>query len=459
LARPSQSKILIVDDDELLAEYLKVHLEGHGFADIRLCFDGNDVAAYTENEEFDLILLDLILPGISGREILEKLHRDDPGIPVIIITAQDKVDTAVDCMKAGAFDFLTKPVQENRLLPIVQHALRIRELQTKVELLETGAAEWKLKHPEAFREILTESDIMYTLFVNIEAISMSPKAVLITGESGTGKDLVAKAVHRLSGRKGDFVAVNVSGLDDSLFSDTLFGHTRGAYTGAEGVRKGLVEQAAEGTLFLDEIGDLEPGSQVKLLRLLQEGEFYPIGSDRPSHSRTRIVAATNADLRARLGAGTFRADLYYRLIAHHLELPPLRDRKGDQPLLIKHFVAEAATSLGREAPRVPEALLALLADYSFPGNIRELGAILYDAVGRSEGAEIGVAAVREYLRKQKIEKDFSPDERKFLTLKEVEENHIREALRLTEGNQSLAAKLLGISQSTLSRRSRNPAGT
>lgn len=459
--RPSQAKILIIDDDELLAEYLKTLLTGYGYRDIRLCYDGKNAEAYFE-EGCDLVLLDLLLPGIPGQEILDTLHKSRPEIPIVVVTAVDTVDTAVECMKAGAFDFLTKPIQENRLVPIVQHALMIRELQRKVDMLETGASDWQLKNPEAFQEILTESEIMHNLFVNIEAVSASPKAVLITGESGTGKELVARAVHRLSKRSGSFVAVNVSGLDETMFTDTLFGHTKGSFTGAEGERRGLVEKAAEGTLFLDEIGDLEAGAQVKLLRILQEGEYYPIGSDRPSQSRTRIVAATNADLYTRQKTGAFRADLYYRLITHHLEIPPLRDRTGDLPLLINHFINDAAAGMGRPVPSVPKELLTLLSSYAFPGNIRELQAMLYDAVGRSETKDLNLAAVRDFINKHEGKQEtlpkgtpgFYPPYRgieDFPSFKEVEDMCMREALRLSGGNQSRAAHLLGVSQSTLSR--------
>lgn len=459
--------ILIVDDDSLLAEYWKTLLGGYGYERVTVCTDSREVDSLFSHSEFDMVLLDLHLPYISGQSLLQKIHEEYPDIPIIIITVEDRVDTAVECMKAGAFDFMTKPVLETRLIPIVQHAAQIRELQQRVHLLEKQVHSWDLKHPEVFREIITGGEVMYTIFTYIEAIAGSPKAVLITGESGTGKELIARAIHKLSGKPGKFVPVNVSGLDDTMFSDTLFGHTKGAFTGAETLRKGLIEQAAEGTLFLDEIGDLEMSSQVKLLRLLQEEEFYPLGSDRPEKSRARIIAATNADLKAKQQEKTFRKDLYYRLMAHHIEIPPLRDRPEDFAPLIAHFVREASLQLSKPEPKIPKGLVSLLSAYSFPGNIRELQAMLYDAVSRCDSGSLGMGFFKDYLDRQtetlkKTEKNhfaevLSIDS--FPTLRAIEDHYIREALRLAGGNQSLAARLLGISQSTLSRRQRkDPSG-
>jgi DNA-binding NtrC family response regulator len=453
--------ILIVDDDSLLVEYWKTLLEGYGYEKVTLCTDSREVEVLFRKTEFDMVLLDLHMPNVSGQSLLPILRRDYPEMPVIIITALDKVDTAVECMKAGAFDFLTKPISENRLIPIVRHAARIRELQRKVSILENRAGSWEIKHPEAFSEIITTGGIMYTIFTYIEAIALSPKAVLISGESGTGKELIARAVHRIGGKPGKFVPVNVSGLDDTMFSDTLFGHTKGAFTGADSARKGLIEQAAGGTLFLDEIGDLEMMSQVKLLRLLQEEEFYPLGADKPEKLRARIITATNADLRAKQHDGLFRKDLYYRLMAHHIELPPLRDRLEDLPLLLLHFSAEAASQLGKKGQNPSPEVLKILSSYSFPGNIRELQAMVFDGVSRAETGVLSPEYIKNYLARQNRprEKTANPGITReiltpetFPTLKDVEDRYVDEALKLTGGNQSLAAKLLGVSQSTLSRR-------
>jgi DNA-binding NtrC family response regulator len=285
--------------------------------------------------------------------------------------------------------------------------------------------------------------------------------VLVTGESGTGKELIARVIHKVSGRPGRFVPVNVSGLDDTLFSDTLFGHVKGAFSGADSARKGFIEQAAEGTLFLDEIGDLELVSQIKLLRLLQEGEFYALGTDTPGRCSARIIAATNADLKAKQLDKSFRPDLYYRLMAHHIELPPLRDRPEDLALLIPHFAREAAGQLSKQPPEIPKDLVPLLSPYGFPGNIRELSSLLYDAVSRSDSGRLDIGFFREYIDKHgsDAESPAAPSlERQLFsggrlpTLQEAENMLIREALRVSGGNQSAAARLIGVSQSTLSRR-------
>jgi DNA-binding NtrC family response regulator len=458
---PFHPHILIVDDDSLLVEYWKSLLEGSGYEKVTICTDSREVEDLFQRTEFDVILLDLNMPYLSGQSLLPILHRGYPEVPIIIITALDKVDTAVECMKAGAFDFLTKPISESRRIPIVRHAAQIRELQRKVSLLEKQAGSWDIKHPEAFSEIITGGGIMYTIYTYIEAIALSPKAVLISGESGTGKELIARAVHRLGEKIGKFVPVNVSGLDDTMFSDTLFGHTKGAFTGADSVRKGLIEQASGGTLFLDEIGDLEIISQVKLLRLLQEEEFYPLGADKPQKSKTRIITATNADLKTKQQEGSFRKDLYYRLMVHHVELPPLRDRIEDLPLLLRHFAADASAQLGKKEQKLPQEILPLLSSYPFPGNIRELQAMVYDAVSRSDTGTISLGYIKDYIERQnppqkrKAEIDIQTEPltaESFPPLQAVEDHYIGEALKLAKGNQSIAAKLLGISQSTLSRR-------
>jgi DNA-binding NtrC family response regulator len=297
----------------------------------------------------------------------------------------------------------------------------------------------------------------------LESVAPSSKPILITGESGTGKELIAGAIHQLSRRDGDFIAVNVAGLDDTMFSDTLFGHVSGAYTGATGERSGLVETAAGGTLFLDEIGELGQGSQIKLLRLLQEGEYYPLGSDRVHASSARVIAATNSDLLSQQEAGRFRKDLYYRLMAHNIEVPPLRERFEDLPLLVDHFLEQGASELNQPKPSVSGELIGLLESYGFPGNVRELQSLLFDALATGSGGTLPLAPIRSYLAKHRqggdsIEVEPVDSESRFSyrgrfpTLKEVQDFLIQEALRKTGGNQSLAAKLLGVNQSTLSRR-------
>jgi len=315
----------------------------------------------------------------------------------------------------------------------------------------------RLKRPEAFAAVLTRSQNMLSVFLSLEAIAASSQPVLITGETGTGKDLLALVVHNLSGREGAFLAANVAGFDDSLFTDTLFGHKKGSFTGAVQDRKGLVEQAAEGTLFLDEIGELSVASQVKLLRLLEAREYFPIGSDSVKRSSARVVLATNRDLPALVGEGGFRKDLYYRLSTHRLEIPPLRARKEDIPLLADHFLAQAAAELGKKPPTPPPQLYTLLATYDFPGNIRELKSMVYDAVSRHRGGVLSLELFRERIGPgagppvQPAETPLAFADR-LPTLEQGVQMLIDEALQRSQGNQSIAAQLLGLSQQALSKR-------
>jgi DNA-binding NtrC family response regulator len=461
--KQKRAPVYLVDDEEVALALYKTILEHHGITDLLLFLDAVEVLPKISRTGCSLILLDLYMPHVSGQEILKQVKIDYPEIPVIVITADDAVDTAVDCMKLGAFDYLTKPVEKNRLWASVRHALDIVDLQWEVSHLSRGIKTGKLTNPEAFSEIITNSESMKAIFRYIEAVAVSPKPILVTGESGTGKELAAKVIHSVSQRKGPFVPVNVSGLDDTMFSDTLFGHTRGAYTGADSERKGLVEKASEGTLFLDEIGELAPNSQVKLLRLLQEQEYYPLGTDQVRSSTARVVAATNADLQDKQEQGTFRKDLFFRLMAHHFEIPPLRERFEDLPLLADHFLEQAAADLGKNKLTIPKELYILLETYLFPGNVRELQSLIFDAVSTQKGGAFSLAPIKDYLEKRRgsVSADLSAMSALqprisysgvFPTLQDVEDFFISEALEKSKGNQSLAAQLLGVNQSTLSRR-------
>jgi DNA-binding NtrC family response regulator len=305
---------------------------------------------------------------------------------------------------------------------------------------------------------------MTTIFQYVEVVAHSNQPVLITGETGVGKELIARAVHEASGVQGNFVPINVAGLDDVMFSDTLFGHRKGAFTGADKPRDGMITQASGGTLFLDEIGDLKESSQVKLLRLLQEREYYPIGSDMPKKSSARIIVATNRCPREMVSKGEFRKDLYYRLCTHHIEIPPLRDRVEDIPVLFDHFLGKAAASLDKKKPTPPPQAIPLLSSYAFPGNVRELEAMVHDAVARHRSGVLSLEGFKRIMGNSH-EADMGSfsitnrDAAAFLeempslpTLKEAEALLIGEALRRAEGNQGLAASFLGITRTALNKR-------
>ncbi len=320
-----------------------------------------------------------------------------------------------------------------------------------------------------FSDIITTDEKMLELFAMISALSHSRQPVLITGETGVGKELIAKAVHRASGVPGAFIAVNVAGLDDNTFSDTLFGHVRGAFTGAEKMRKGQCEQSVGGTLFLDEIGDLSPALQVKLLRLLQEGEFQPLGSDEIKRTDARIVAATHADLWELQREGKFRSDLNFRLRTHHITVPPLRDRIDDIPLLVNHFLNEASREFQKEAYATTE-IYQLLKQYAFPGNVRELRAMIFNAMGSYQSDTLSLDFFKYYIKRQ--EKNSTDLEylnindaslfsfaKKLPTIKEATEYLVIEAMKRSNGNQTIAAKILGISQPALSNRLKKMASS
>jgi DNA-binding NtrC family response regulator len=306
---------------------------------------------------------------------------------------------------------------------------------------------------------------MHSIFQYLESIAHSRQPILITGETGVGKELFAQAIHVLSELDGHWVVVNVAGLDDVMFSDTLFGHARGAFTGADRSRRGLIETANGGSLFLDEIGDLPQPSQVKLLRLLQNGEYMPLGEDRPRHSQAHIIAATNRDLWLLQRKGHFRKDLNFRLRTHHVHLPPLRERADDIPLLVDHFLVEAARELKKRKPTPPKELYTLLQTYAFPGNVRELRSMIFDAVSRHRAKVLSLEVFKEHMDRENggaggpVQPVADLDEaapfrgfQELPTIKEMTRMLIAEAMRRANGNQSIAARMLGISQPALSKR-------
>lgn len=442
--------ILVVDDEPEILVAVDTTLRMAGFDNVVTIADARDVIRQMEREIPCLILLDLNMPHINGGRLLKIIRKTWPRIPVLVLTGTIEVDTAVKCMKIGAMDYIVKPVEEERLVKAVRQALAWDD---------TGEGSPKplhqdlfaqIKNPKAFRHIITQDKQMHSIFHYVEAVAPSSQPVLIFGETGVGKELVGQCIHDLSRRSGQLVVVNVAGLDDNVFSDTLFGHVPGAFTGADKSRSGLIEQAAGGTLLLDEIGDLALSSQVKLLRLLQEGDYRPLGSDRTRHSDARIIASTNQDLWALEKKGVFRKDLIYRLSTHTLTLPPLRDRLVDLPLLLDRFICQAADELDKPVPDIPKTLIETMETYPFKGNIRELKSMVHDALSRYESGPI-TANLFKGLGETAGKSSGVPDE-SLPTLKEASATLVEKAMAKTGGNQSAAAKILGISQQALSKR-------
>jgi DNA-binding NtrC family response regulator len=454
--------ILLVDDEPAWLRSLRVALGRAGIDQVLQCQDSREVMDLLAREPVGLVLLDLNMPHLGGEDLLARIAAERPEVAVIVISGMNQVDTAVRCVKAGAFDYFVKTAEEDRLVGGVLRAIRMLELQRENRAMASRVLSGGLEHPEAFSAVITRDRAMLAIFAYVEAVARSPQPILVQGESGVGKELVARAAHALSGRRGPMLAVNVAGLDDAVFADTLFGHARGAFTGADQPRRGMIEEAADGTLFLDEIGDLSTASQVKLLRLLQEGEYFPLGSDRPRRLQARVIAATHADLAARQAAGTFRRDLYYRLVTHQVRIPPLRERRGDLPLLLDHFLDEAARSLDKRRPTVPRELLQLLGAYAFPGNIRELRAMVFDAVSQHRSHVLSTESFQQAMARAggapAAALAEGPPGRPFAdlahlpTIHDAVEQLVDEALARASGNQTIAARLLGITQSALSKR-------
>lgn len=461
--KTERPKVLLVDDEAQILLGHSLMLRAAGIDTITLK-DSRDVMHLLEKENVSVIVLDLTMPYISGFELLTNIKYGFPHISVIIMTATNEIDRAVECIRSGAIDYLVKPVEKGRFLSSINSAVELAALRNEISSLSRHILSDELENENAFSAIITKSKKIKSIFNYVEAIAKSRKPVCITGETGVGKELFARSIHDVSGLKGPFVAVNVAGLDDTMFSDTLFGHKKGAYTSADTDRKGLIVKASEGTLLLDEIGDLSELSQVKLLRLLEEDTYYPLGSDISEKSNARIIATTNKDLGHEASEERFRKDLYYRMSAHHIHIPPLRERVEDIPLLLSHFLTDAAESLNKKVPTVPVELVTLLSNYYYPGNIRELQTMVYDAVSQHRSGILLMDSYKNHIKNESSlsEKGISitsesPESAidisgRFPTLKDASDFLISEAMKRSYGNQGVAASMLGITRQALNKR-------
>jgi DNA-binding NtrC family response regulator len=458
--------VLVVDDEDYVRSSVGAALKSAGISDVASASDPIEAMEVLSSRDVGLVLLDLTMPIMAGEELLLRIREEQPGAAVVVITGNRDVEKAVECMRAGAADYLVKPVERERLVSTAKRVIEHQEL-----LRENEAIKDRLLSPQAgdrdpaFDEIATADPRMLQLMGYAVAIAKSSHPVLVTGETGVGKELFSRAVHELSGRKGQLVAINAAGLDDALFADLIFGHRKGAYTGADSDLEGLIDKARDGTLFLDEIGDLSQASQLKLLRVIETGEYFPLGSDLMRRGRSRFIVATNRDLDSEVAAGRFRRDLYYRLRAHCIRIPPLRERLGDLPLLVERFVAKASAELDKESPSVPAELYPLLRGHSFPGNVRELEAMVFEAVNASTGGELSLSTFREALgnvasSEKRSAQDTPPSgpitsfvfPNPLPSASELTELLFDEALKRADGNQSVAARLLGVSPQAVSKR-------
>ncbi|MEN6439221.1 MAG: sigma-54 dependent transcriptional regulator [Syntrophobacter sp.] len=443
-------RIMAVDDEHDFLESIRRGLFTAGYRDVSLVGDPMDAAAAFERGDiYDIALIDMTMPGLSGMELLGIIRNHSPGTECIMVTAVNETSVAVECMKMGARDYLTKPVSRDDLVLKLAHAY---ERKHPLDALETGDGELLpgLVNPQHFANIVTRSPKMLTILKQAECHAMSDVPVLITGESGTGKELLAKAVHAASPRsRFPFMPVNMASLSASLFDAEFFGHAKGAFTGAENDRAGYLECTNQGTLFLDEVGVLPLDLQGKLLRVLQEGEYIKIGTSRPRRTDVRCIAATNEDLEKMTARGLFRKDLYYRLKGAWLRVPPLRERPEDIPLLTARFLKELGAMSGGG---IDAEALSALTGYDFPGNIRELKAILHAAVNLAGDRGISRRFLPDHLASRKASHRPAPPGRDGASLADVERSHILKTYRQSGMNKAETARLLGIGINTLRRK-------
>ncbi|BFU94881.1 MAG: Transcriptional regulatory protein ZraR [Nitrospira sp.] len=447
--------VLVVDDDQDLRETISDLLKDRGHH-VTTAAGGTEALARLKEAEYAAVLTDLRMKGVEGLELLTEIKRLYPDIGVVLMTAFGSVETAVEAMKHGASDYLTKPVKKDELLRVIERVIREASLRREVGRLR------KEVHKEySFHQILGKSKPMLALFDLIKRVADSPTNILITGESGTGKELVAKAIHYNSDRKEmSFVPVNCAAIPDQLLESELFGHVRGAFTDAKMDKRGLFEEAQRGTLFLDEISELPLMLQAKLLRAIQEKEIRRVGATKPVDVDVRVIAATNLNLTEEVKAKRFRDDLYYRLNVIELKLPPLRDRREDIPLLVEAFLNKCGEARGKSVKGVGESALAMLIDYDWPGNVRELENVIERAVTLSRSDKIlpdDLPAAIQGSRGDRRVLDEAAE--KTLPLHEVEKEYIRKILEKTGGNKYRAAHLLGIDRKTLYRKLDEIAGT
>ena len=439
------AKILIVDDDASHRQMIQVVLSAEGY-EIHEAEDGETAISNITNRFYDLILMDIRMTGISGIDALKEIKQLSPGIPVVIMTAYASVTTAVDALKAGAYDYITKPLDIDELKLLVGKALRFHQLeQENLQLKE------RLDDRFDFSKIIGRSHSLQSVFETISLVAPSEATVLITGESGTGKELIANAIHQNSPRKNrPLIKVNCAALQETLLESELFGHEKGAFTGAVARKKGRFQLAHHSSIFLDEIAEMAPVTQAKILRVLQEREFEPVGATYTTKVDTRLIAATNKNLEEEIRAGRFREDLYYRLNVVRVDVPPLRNRQDDIPLLADFFLKSYAEKNRKLLKGFTPRAVDLMMRHEWPGNVRELENVVERAVIMSRGEMITPMEFPEVLKGLDDEiMESSVNLEPGRSLKEVEKSMILRTLEETGGNRTHAANILGISRRTL----------
>lgn len=443
-------RVLVVDDDAAHAEAVAESLERVGY-ECEVATGGREALRLIDERSYDIVLTDLLMDDVGGLDVLAKAKRELPDAEVVILTGHNSIKTAVTAMQAGAAAYLTKPLDINELRIVVDKRSQSQRLARTNQQLQR-----QLQERFGFEGVVGNSPEMLKVIEKLKQVAPTNATVLITGESGTGKELVAKALHVNSPRKGKpFVPLNCAALSENILESELFGHVKGAFTGAERERKGYFEQANGGTLFLDEIGDVPLATQVKLLRAIETGEIVRVGSNDPIKVNVRILSATNRDLGEAIAAGKFRQDLYHRIKVVSLKLPPLRQRREDIPLLIEHFLKEFSETHGKKVTGITPAARKALMTYSWPGNVRELRNTIESMVVMDLDGVLDVDDLTEELQataEAAGEAASGADGLVGKSLDEVERHYIAEALKLTDGNREEAARMLGIGERTLYRK-------
>jgi DNA-binding NtrC family response regulator len=444
------SPVLVVDDDEGLLLSIKATLVSSGLPEPALVSDSRDVMALMRDHHVQLVLLDLIMPHLNGIEVLEKIKREFPDTECVVVSANDELATAVDAMRLGASDYLVKPLNSEKLIAVVNRSLEKYNLQDELARFGGKKVFSELKNPQAFADMVAEDESMALIFHQVEAVAGTDYSVVINGESGTGKEMLARVIHRISNRsKAPFIAVNMASFSKTIFEDEFFGHAKGAYTDASSDRQGFFEAAQGGTLFLDEITELDPSLQAKLLRVIEEREFYRLGSTEIRNVDVRLIAATNRDINEEILQNHFRADLFYRINMYNIKIPPLRERKDDILPLARHFLKIHAGINRKKIKSLAPDLAERLLQSKFLGNVRELENIIAGAVLLERGKILTLASARNLLPYHGPERRRNVE---MLTLDELERRHIKSVLEITDGNRPKAAKILGINVSTVYRK-------
>ena len=444
------SPVLVVDDDEGLLLSIKATLVSAGLPEPALVSDSRRVLNLVDRHRFRLVLLDLMMPHMDGMEVLTRIKDDYPDMACVIVSAIDEVPAAVKAMSLGAADYLVKPLNSEKLVALVSGSLGKYTIQSDLARLDKKKLFTNLNNQGAFADMVAEDEAMALIFHQVEAVAGTDYSVVINGESGTGKEMLARVIHTLSKRsEGPFYAVNMASFSKTIFEDEFFGHAKGAYTDASNERRGFFEAAHGGTLFLDEITELDPSLQGKLLRVIEEREFYRLGSTEIRNVDVRIVAATNRDVNEEILKDRFRADLFYRINMYNIKIPPLRDRKHDIIPLARHFLKRHSAANNKRLDGIDPELAERLLQYSFPGNVRELENMIAAAVLLENGKALSLASAQHLLPYH------GPERRKqmeLLTLEELEKRHIQRVLDITDGNRPKAAKILGVNVSTVYRK-------